>query len=71
MKLSIESTAQLTTISGVPVRVWKGLTESGVECFVFVRRIAVAKVLDSSEFDRELSEQLPPGVLVDLRAVLD
>ncbi len=60
MQISIESTDQITNIDGVPVRVWKGVTAGGVDCFVMVHRIAVARDLDSSEFERELSEQVEP-----------
>lgn len=70
MKLTIESTDQLTTIDGVPVRVWKGTTERGVECVVLVHRIAVHKAQDQAQFEAELFEQLPPGRHVDLRMVL-
>lgn len=70
MKIVIESTDQLTHIEGVPVRVWKGTTEGGVECIVLVHRLAVERAKDTSEFERELHEQMPPGRVVDLRRVL-
>jgi hypothetical protein len=70
MKLQIEATEQLTTIDGVPVRLWEGVTESGVCCKVFVHRIAVHNDEDSSQFEHELAEQLPPGRVIDLRHIL-
>lgn len=70
MKIQIESTDQFTTLDGVPVRVWKGATEAGTACFVFVHRLAVRDDADASEFDRELREELPPGQWLDLRKVL-
>lgn len=70
MKLMIEATDQLTEIDGVPARVWNGTTEGGVECKVFVHRIAVHESADASQFERELKEQMPPGRHVDLRMVL-
>jgi hypothetical protein len=66
----IEATEQFTYLDDVPVRVWRGVTSSGVPCFVFVHRIAVANGEQQAEFDRELAEQLPPGRLVSLRQVL-
>lgn len=61
MKITIESTASLTTINGVPVRLWEGVTENGVRCKVFVHRLAVHKDDDCAQFDRELQEtQGPP-----------
>ena len=69
MILTIEATDQLTHWDGVPVRVWKGKTESGVDCFVFVHRVAVHKSKDQAEFERALRE-IPPGRVVPLSAVL-
>jgi hypothetical protein len=70
MQLQIESTDRITAIDGVPVREWKGTTASGVECIVFVHRIAVHNSKDQSQFDRELAEQLPPGRLFPLSKIL-
>jgi hypothetical protein len=70
MKILMESTDQITSLDGVPVRVWQGTTEAGVPCKVFVHRLAVASSEDSAQFDEELRQQLPPGRSVDLRTVL-
>jgi hypothetical protein len=55
----------------VPVRLWEGITEDGVRCKVFVHRVAVHESQDSSRFERELAEQMPPGRHIPLRMVLD
>lgn len=70
MKIAIESTDQITSYGGVAVRVWKGVTEKGTPCFVFVHRIAVSELKDQAEFQKELQEALPPAQIVDLRQVL-
>jgi hypothetical protein len=70
MQIVIVSTDRITNINGVPVRAWEGITERGVHCWVFVHRLAVASDEDSSEFDRELKETLPPPMSVSLRQVL-
>ena len=71
MKAQIEATGDIAIIDGVECRRWRGVTEGGVECEVFVHRIAVHNDDDSSEFDRELSEKLPPAApAVDLRFLL-
>lgn len=70
MRLTIESTEQITHIDGIPVRVWEGITEDGIPCKVFVHRIAVRDDQDSGRFDRELAEQLPPGHIVPLSLIL-
>jgi hypothetical protein len=69
LKLTITSTNQLTRIDGVDVRVWDGVTEEGVACKVFVHRLRVDRGKDSSEFERELKEELQPGSHVDLRYI--
>lgn len=61
MKIEIESTSKLTTIGDVPVRHWRGRTESGVRCHVFVHRIAVHEDDDASQFEAELAEVDPPS----------
>lgn len=70
MRLMIESTDEITTIDGVPVRLWEGTTEDGTPCKVLVHRIAVDRAENCEQFDRELSEQLQPGRLVPLWAIL-
>lgn len=70
MKIQIESTEQITLIDNVQCRVWKGTTESGTECLLFVRRIAVSEEQDQSQFAQELQEQLPPGRIVPLQMVM-
>lgn len=56
MKLIIESTDTLTKINGATARVWRGTTETGADCTVFVSNIA-SRV--PSEF-KELMETPPP-----------
>jgi hypothetical protein len=70
LKIIIESTDKLTTIDGVPVRVWEGVTQSGTRCVVLVHRIAVDQAEDTEQFERELREKLPPGRSFPLSAVL-
>ena len=57
MKLTIEATERIVQLNGVPARIWKGTTESGVEVHCFVARIAVPEEAGSdahAEFEREL-----------------
>ena len=72
MKITIESTDKITQIGDVPVRVWSGMTEAGVPCFVFVHRLAVRNGEDQSQFDAELREMSPPIAprFVPLSAIL-
>jgi hypothetical protein len=62
MKISIESTAKIVTVNGVPARIWEGRTESGIPVHAYVTRIAVAYEQDDSQFERELQEHRPPSV---------
>jgi hypothetical protein len=70
MKITIESTDVMTSIDGVPVRHWRGMTEDGVPCEVFVHRIAVPDNADSTRFQAELAEKLPPGRFLPLSMIL-
>lgn len=69
MKITIESTDQITRLEGVEVRLWKGKTERGIPCLVFVHRIA-AHEDNAEEFQAEVRERLPPGQLTDLIAIM-
>lgn len=85
MKLTIESTKEIATINGkVPARLWKGRTESGVECILFVTRILVpvhsgigpafSKPQDQAEFERELKEDPQAELIIggyELRGPID
>jgi hypothetical protein len=70
VKITIESTPDLTYLDGVKVRAWKGVTERGIPCVVFVHRVAVEAAQDCEQFDRELKEEMQPGRVVDLRQIL-
>jgi hypothetical protein len=70
MQMTIESTEMVTHLDGVKCRVWKGVTPEGVDCHVFVHRIAVQAEADASSLESELQEQLPPGRVVPLAHVL-
>lgn len=70
MKIEIKATDKITHIDGVPVRLWEGKTEAGINCYVFVHRIAVHKNENAEEFDKSLKEQLPPGQVIPLRNIL-
>jgi len=57
MRLSIESTGDLVSVRGVVCRRWIGKSDDGVECEVFVHRVAVREDLEQAEFARELLER--------------
>lgn len=65
MKVQLESTTKLVeiTVNGntVPARIWEGQTESGIPCHAYITRIAVHKDEDSSQFETELLECVPPS----------
>ena len=65
MEIQIQSTTKIVTVNGVPARIWEGHTASGIPCHCYITRIAVAKELDSAEFDRELQEHRAPSVAAE------
>ncbi len=72
MKIMIESTDVITTIDGVPVRLWRGQTESGIAVRAFIHRIQPADMSDHEEFERELKAQADPRELrtISLRHII-
>lgn len=60
MKLTLTSTSQIVEMNGVHCRVWQGSTESGVEVFAFIARVAIDDKADGEQFERELIEQPAP-----------
>jgi hypothetical protein len=57
---STDKIVELKTPTGVvPARLWEGQTANGIACHAFITRIAVAKDLDPTEFERELQEHRP------------
>jgi len=72
MRITIESTEKITELDGVKVRVWDGVTEKGIHCKVFVHRLAVRDMQDTTQFEQELKEMPEPkSQPLPLRMVLD
>jgi len=59
MKLTIEPTAELVVWDGVEVRRWRGVTEQGAPCDVYVHRVRVDATLPQEEF-QALDERPAP-----------
>lgn len=59
MKMTIESTDNFRHVKGAPARRWKGVTEGGVACDVWVRLIQIPVGSNLSEFERDLQFNLP------------
>lgn len=72
MKLILESTSTVERVHGVPARVWKGQTESGIEVQCWISIIQVHKDADHAQFERELMEIETRRELVsfDMRMIL-
>ena len=77
MKVVLESTDKVVTLvidgAEVPARVWEGVTAGGIRCHAFVTRMAVASILDSSGFERDLKNCRPASpeiTAIPLRLVL-
>lgn len=63
MKMTLESTEQITEINGVKCRVWEGTSERGTKLFAFVAKIAVENGQDNSELVRDLQENKPTSFI--------
>jgi hypothetical protein len=58
MKIVITPTQEISHMDGIPVRVWKGETESGVACRIYVHRVAVQEPEQCAEFEGALNEEV-------------
>ncbi|EAQ34058.1 hypothetical protein NB311A_06653 [Nitrobacter sp. Nb-311A] len=56
MRLIIEATGTIERVHGMPARVWKGKTESGIEVTCWIPIVQVRRDADSSQFEKELKE---------------
>lgn len=63
MKVSLQSTREITSHEGVLCRVWEGKTESGINCYALIPVIAHHKDDDAraGEFHSELVEHESPS----------
>lgn len=65
MNVILRSTSKVVTLivngAEVPARIWEGETERGVKCHAYITRIAVGFDQDSSQFEAELQEHIPPS----------
>lgn len=66
MNIAVTSTDQVVEIDGVLTRVWRGISEGGVPCDVYVRSVAVDERLPSYEFERDLRRQAAPKFTVSI-----
>jgi hypothetical protein len=39
MKVTLESTSEFARVDGLPVRIWKGTTESGISCIAMITAV--------------------------------
>ena len=63
MKILMESTPHIVTVDGVDCRIWNAVTETDIQCFVFVHRVAVRDPHDQKELS-DLLEVPYPDVMV-------
>lgn len=67
MKITIENTNKISTLSGVPARIWEGETESGIKIICYVTRIVIKDMRKSAEFDREFVKiKLPSAKALEI-----
>ena len=59
MKARVESTKEIITMDGVPVRVWKGVTENGTRFELYVPRVGHPPGTEA-EFQAEFEERRTP-----------
>ena len=69
MRITIESTDKCVELRGpdgtMVARIWEGHTESGIPLHAYVTRIAVARIEDLAEFERDLQSHRAPSPEVE------
>ena len=70
MKLTIEPTPTIVQFAGFRCRLWKGVSDSGIEGVrVFVHCLGVPADADQQPFERELESLPEPTAAVSLRDI--
>jgi hypothetical protein len=71
MKIELEATSRVENVNGVPARIWRGKTASGIEITAWINCIQVRADADNEQFERELREVKVERELIsfDLRLV--
>jgi hypothetical protein len=70
VRIQIEPTELVMDLNGMQTRVWNGITDSGVQVFVFVHRVAIHSTDDPTAFERELIA-MPLIRAVPIKQLLD
>lgn len=65
MRLQIEPTDKIVVVNGTECRMWRGVSEKGAKCFLFVATITVPELPGWEEFRAELRELPHPGKQAD------
>lgn len=71
MKITLESTDQMATINGVPVRLWQGKSDQGIGVVCLITRVVplAHEEADLAAFNRDLLECAPPVPLAQALAM--
>lgn len=68
MNVTLRSTTKIVEVEVngevLPARIWEGATESGIPVHAYITRIAVERLADASEFERELRECAAPSLAI-------
>ena len=70
MRLQVEPTPIFCQVNGARVRVWNGITDDGVQCFLFTTCVAVRANDDAGALAAELIEQKVPEGFEQLRGMV-
>lgn len=64
MRITVESTSEVVSVHGLPVRLWEGRTAAGVRVYAMVSMVGVERGQPETaytEFERELRDVQPPS----------
>lgn len=61
MTVTLESTTKIVPFNGFTVRIWEGVTASGIPCHAYVFAIAAQEDLDEAALRAELTKHKVPS----------
>lgn len=56
MRITLQSTPITSVVQGKKVRCWRGITDRGIQCDVFILEIAARLSYEREAFDAEIAE---------------
>lgn len=71
MKLALEASEIYGTVNGIPARLWRGHTESGIEVYTWIVFLRAAHVYDGDDLAREIDAMIASSTTAPIAIAID